>query len=130
MPAGRPTVVTPEILIKLEEAFALGCSDLEACFFADIGKTTLYNYQNANPEFVERKEELKKRPVLKARRRMMALMDSEDEGISHKASTDTLNRYDGKPKDKVELTGSGGKDLSWTVEIVRPKDIDGDDSTS
>jgi len=67
MPGGRPTVVTKEVLRKLEEAFALGCTDLEACLYADIGKSTLYDYQNANPEFLERKEELKESPVLRAR---------------------------------------------------------------
>lgn len=126
MTAGRPTVMTPEILAKLEEAYALGCSDLEACFFADIGKSTLYNYQTAHPEFVERKEELKKRPVFKARKRMMQLMDSDDEGIAHKATTDTLNRYDGKPQDKVEISGDANKPLKWEVEIVRPEDVEGD----
>lgn len=68
MGAGRPTVVTPDILRKLEEAFAMGCTDLEACFFADIGKTTLYKYQNENPLFTERKEELKQSPVFEARK--------------------------------------------------------------
>ena len=59
--------MTPEILSKLEHAFALGCTDLEACFYAEIGKTTLYNYQELNPEFAERKEELKNRPIFLAR---------------------------------------------------------------
>ena len=61
---------------------------------------------------------------------MIELLDSQDEGMKHKAAIDTLNRYDGKPKDKVELTGAEGKELLWTVEIVRPKDIDGEDSAS
>lgn len=65
---GRPTIMTPEIISKLEEVFALGGSDEEACFFAGIGKSTLYNYQKENPEFVERKEALKETPILKARR--------------------------------------------------------------
>ena len=63
----RPTVVTPYVLRKVEEAFAIGCTDLEACVYADISKTTLYDYQLANPGFAERKEELKEKPVLKAR---------------------------------------------------------------
>lgn len=66
-PVGRPTVVTPEIITKLEHAFALGCSDIEACLYADIAPATLYNYQNANPTFVERKAELKETPILLAR---------------------------------------------------------------
>jgi len=52
---------------KLEEAFAMGCTDLEACLFAEITKKTLYNYQDKNPEFIHRKEALKETPVLKAR---------------------------------------------------------------
>jgi len=59
--------MTREVLDKLEEAFSLGCSDTEACLYADISPATLYNYQNDNPEFVERKEALKERPVLMAR---------------------------------------------------------------
>jgi hypothetical protein len=64
---GRPTKLTKETIAKLEQAFAYGCSDLEACLYADISHTALYNYQNKNPEFVERKERLKETPVLKAR---------------------------------------------------------------
>ena len=58
---GRPTIITPEIIAKLEQAFSLGCSDLEACIYADIGKTALYDYQEKNPEFTERKEALKQK---------------------------------------------------------------------
>ena len=53
--AGRKTVVTQEVLRKLEEAFAMDCTDLEACLFADISKTTLYKYQVEHPLFAERK---------------------------------------------------------------------------
>ena len=59
--------MTPETVKKLEEAFSLGCSDVEACLFADITKQTLYNYQDKNPEFVDRKAMLKENPVLLAR---------------------------------------------------------------
>jgi hypothetical protein len=45
----------------------MGCTDKEACLYADIAPTTLYNYQLDHPEFVERKETLKDKPVLKAR---------------------------------------------------------------
>ncbi|MBO1267079.1 hypothetical protein [Arthrobacter cavernae] len=58
----------------LEEAFALGCTDLEACLYADIGKSTLYNYQDKNPKFLERKELLKERPVLQARNSVIQAM--------------------------------------------------------
>lgn len=65
---GRPTVMTPETIDKLEEVFALGGTDKEACLFANIGMSTLYKYQEEFPEFVERKAALKETPVLQARR--------------------------------------------------------------
>ena len=64
---GRPTVMTETVLAKLEEAFALGCTDKEACLFADISPDALYKYQRANPEYIKRKEALKETPVLLAR---------------------------------------------------------------
>lgn len=64
---GRPTVMTQEVVNKLEYAFSIGCSDLEACFYADISKQTLYNYQAKNPEFIDRKERLKENPTFLAR---------------------------------------------------------------
>jgi len=65
---GRPTIMTPETIDKLEYAFSLGCDDLTACFHANIGKSTLYNYQNAHPSFVERKEALKNSPLFLAKK--------------------------------------------------------------
>lgn len=65
--AGRPTVMTPETINKLEHVFMLGGSDKEACLYAEISTQTLYDYQNLHPEFVGRKEMLKETPFLKAR---------------------------------------------------------------
>ena len=68
---GRPTVMTPEIISKLEEVFSLGGSDLEACFYAGISKSTLYNYQKENEDFLERKEALKESTILLARQEVI-----------------------------------------------------------
>jgi hypothetical protein len=65
--AGRPTVITAEVIRKLEYVFGIGGSDREACFFAGISETALYEYQNKNPKFAEHKEALKENPILKAR---------------------------------------------------------------
>ena len=65
--AGRPTVVTAQALLKLEHAFGMGSSDEEACFYADISPRTLYSYQKDNPEFLQKKQLLKKRPIFLAR---------------------------------------------------------------
>ena len=75
--AGRPTVMTDEVILKLEEAFIVGCTDLEACCYADVSKSSLYKYCEENPEFSERKETLKNQPVMKAR---FIIKDSLNEG--------------------------------------------------
>lgn len=72
---GRPTKMSKETIAKLEEVFSLGGSDSEACFYANISKQTLYNYQEKNPEFVDRKEALKEKPILKARQTVVKALD-------------------------------------------------------
>lgn len=67
-PVGRPTLMTEITIKKLEEIFAIGGTDKEACLFANVSEPTLYSYQLKHPEFVDRKEELRQQPVLKARR--------------------------------------------------------------
>lgn len=74
---GRPPVVDDLVLQKLEQAFSFGCTDLEACLFANISKSTLYNYQNANPDFLERKEALKENPILLARQSVIRSMEED-----------------------------------------------------
>lgn len=64
---GRPSAITKEVLVKLEQAFALDCTDEEACFYANISPSTLYDYQKKYPAFSERKKELKQQPFLVAR---------------------------------------------------------------
>ena len=104
---GRPTSMTPETIAKLDEVFSIGGSDEEACFYANIGKTTLYNYQQEHPEFVERKEALKERPVLKARQTVVQKL-----GESYSNAMDYLSR---KRKlefsARSELTGANGGPL-------------------
>ena len=68
---GRPLKIDKLILQKLEEVFSLGGSDEEACLYADIGKSTLYDYQTENPEFSERKHILKQKPILLARQEII-----------------------------------------------------------
>lgn len=103
----RPTVMTPEVIAKLEEAFAWGCSDVEACLWADIAPKTLYKYQEKHPEFAQRKANLKERPILIARKSVVKAMPKDP-----KLAMDYLAR---KRKEEFslrsELTGKDGTDL-------------------
>ena len=56
---GRPTIMTPQIISELEYYFVVGFSDLEACAEVNISKSTLYNFQNSNPSFADRKAMLR-----------------------------------------------------------------------
>jgi NADH:ubiquinone oxidoreductase subunit E len=97
---GRPTKMTPDTLRKLEEVFAIGGSDSEACFYADISKETLYAYQREHPEFTDRKEALKEKPILKARQAVVKGLDN------YQNAMDYLKRKRKKEfGDKVELSG-------------------------
>lgn len=114
---GRPTSMTPETINKLEQAFSLGCSDLEACLFANIGKTTLYNYQNEHPEFVERKEQLKESLVLKARNVIASALNHEDENT---AKWYLERKKKAEFSTRQELTGEDGAALQPPVINIYP----------
>ena len=105
-PEGRKTVFTPEVLHKLEEAFAIGASDIEAIFYANVSRAAFYHYQAEHPEFLTRKEELKERPVLKARQVIVKNLDQPEHAKWY------LER---KKKDEFaqrsEFTGKGGERL-------------------
>ena len=79
---GRPSVMTPEIINKLEQAFSMGCGDLEACLYADLTPSVLYRYQESHPEFKERKAMLKEKLILKARTVIADALNRKDENTA------------------------------------------------
>lgn len=115
----RPTVMTPEVIAKLEEAFAWGCTDIEACLWADIATKTLYVYQEKNPEFAQRKAELKEKPIMLARKSVVDRLPRDPE-----LSLKFLER---KKKSEFslrqELTGEDGKDLGVTISAEQAEQL-------
>jgi hypothetical protein len=114
---GRPSVFTNELLDNLEPAFTLGCSDREACLYADASPAALYKYQEKHPEFVERKEDLKESPVLLAR-------ESVNRGLKRdpKLAFDYLKaRKRDEFADRQESTGKDGEpiQIATIAELVR-----------
>ncbi len=73
----RPTIMTKDVIDKLEYAFSLGCSDNEACLHADIAIQTLYKYQERTPQFLERKHKLKDSPIFIARQSVIKGMKND-----------------------------------------------------
>ncbi len=113
--AGRPTIMTPEIISQLEKAFSFGYSDLEACFYSNISKSTLYNFQNSNPEFVERKEALKQSLSLKAK---MAIYEAIENGCVQTSKWWLERKCKEEFSLRSELSGVSNKDLIRDVILI------------
>lgn len=86
---GRPSVITDEVLRKLEEAFGNGATDAEACGLAGISKSTLYLYCNQNQDFSDRKENLKSMPTYHAKVSILKAIKTDS-----KMAMDYLERVD------------------------------------
>ena len=107
---GRPTKMTPECVNKLEDAFTWGCTDEEACCYADISRTTLFNYCETHPEFLNRKEDLKSSLSMRAKRIQSAEIDSQSIVQANKV----LDRETGK---KIQITGANGGAIEWDLML-------------
>jgi hypothetical protein len=117
---GPKIKIQGEILNKLEHCFALGTPDKDACLFAGISEATLYNFQNENPKFLERKHALKEITSISARMNIK-------EAIVQKKDLDMSKWYlERKKKDefgsRTELTGAGGTPLNTTIDATKLSD--------
>lgn len=112
--AGRPSTMTQDTLQKLEEAFSMGCSDMEACFYAGIAETTLYYYQQDNPDYLRKKELLKQNPLVKARNTIISNL--------HKAD---VAQWYLERRNRIEF---GNKTETDVNVIVKPQPIMGGNS--
>ena len=113
MGAGRPTKMTEEVIGKLESAFLLGCTDREACLFADIHPDTLYAYCVKHPEFSDRKELLKEDPIFKARQSVIDNM-KEDGNLALKY-LERKKKDEFSVKQELEHSTPTDKPLKWDI---------------
>lgn len=100
---GRPTKMTDETVKKLEFAFMQGLSDEESCLYADISKQTLYNYQEKNPEFLDRKTVLKSNLKMNAK---LNLAKEVNESKNIELSLWVLERTAPEYRPKQEVTAA------------------------
>ena len=122
---GHPTVMTPETIAKLEQAFSLGCTDMEACFFANIGKSALYNYQKEHPEFMERKEALKEKMIFAARTVIAnSLADNDKDTAKWLLERKRKQEF----STRIENTGADGEPLQMPVLNILPVRVENGNS--
>ena len=112
----RPTVMTEETVNKLLTAFSYSFTDEEACLYANISKQTLYDYCKRFPEFSDQKEELKKKPNLKAKMNWIEKMNNKD----YQASKEWLERKS-KQEFSLKTETENNTNLNWEIVIKLPE---------
>lgn len=101
---GRPTVMTKEVIDKLEFGFAQGLNDDEACLYAGINPDTLYEYQKKHPNFTERKKLLKNTLPMVAKMKLAQTIDHNALDLEGKEYAKTLQWYlERKRKDEFSV---------------------------
>ena len=76
------TVINTETIKKLIEGFGKGLSVRECAGYANIGKTTLYNYLSENTEFKDKVKTLQLNPKMLAKLVIVAAIQAGDVQIS------------------------------------------------
>ena len=97
---GRPTVMIPKVIAKIEEELKNGATLAQASFLAGISLKTIYNYFTDNPDFKERCELLQGLVAYRARINIKNKIESGDIDTSKY----WLDRKDKEFKPKSDLT--------------------------
>lgn len=111
----RPTKMTQETIAKLEEAFAWGCTDIEACLHAGITVSTLYRHHARNSEFLDRNRRLQAMPTLTAKKVILEAIEAGNVFAAHKV-LDRVHRREVSAKARRDRMASP----EWTLlRVVR-----------
>lgn len=110
---GRPPVINDEKLKKLREAFMMGCTDDEACLYAEIEPRTFYNFQKWNEEFIQQKEHWKNNPILKARKVVFDKIEAGDENTA-KWYLERKAKQEFSTKTEIGMTDKKGNDRNFS----------------
>jgi hypothetical protein len=109
------------VIQKLESAFSLDCTVDEACFYADISRSAFYVYRENHPEFQDRVERLRKRPVLIARKTVVDNLEKDPDlsmkYLERKVKDEFSTRTETTGKDGMPLNAEINK-LADTIEKV------------
>jgi len=98
--AGRPTVMTPDVIETIESELKNGATLAQASFLAGISLRTIYNYFDEHPEFKDRAELLQGMVAYRAR----INIKNKIEGGDIDTSKYWLDRKDQEFKPKSDLT--------------------------
>lgn len=114
--AGRPTVVTSEVLAKLKAGVLMGFNEEEACVYANIHPATLYREKARNKKLCEDIELWKKNPLLKAKATLYKDLSNPK---TAKWYVERRAKDEFSTKQEVELTGNADKPLFYIPDNGR-----------
>ena len=121
---GRPTKLTDEVRRKIEEVAALDGSVEEMAYYSGVHRTTLYNWLQEDKDFFDRIQELRERPILKARQTV----------VKHLEDPNNAFKYLEKKRRKefgqnIDVTTDGDKLAPLLVKIITNDERDSDGDT-
>jgi len=108
---GRPPVVTPDVVAKLEEAFSWGATDAQASIHAGIHRSTLDRYCKANPDFSNRKEDLKQNIGLIAKKRIFEDIEDKKSQTAISSAKWAVEHTEGRSKQQLHIQ----QDINFTI---------------
>jgi len=127
---GRPTKLSPESILKLEQVFAMDGTVLEACFFADIGTSTYYEWITNNPKLADRFEALRQTPILKARQTIFKdLGDTAtakwylEKKRRNEFASKSIQEHEGEVTKNLKVSDEEGEALARKFEEAYKKNI-------
>lgn len=115
---GRPSVLTPDTLNRLDYAFAMGCSDKEACSYANVSQSAFYNYLDKHPDYKEYRDALKLKPILKAKDENLKLIESGDP-VHIRWFLERKCRDEYSTKSEVSIEAEGSLSIEARSEALR-----------
>ena len=74
----RKSRLEPDIVAKLRQAFAVGCTIDEACYYAEIDRATYYRWMNKYPQIKRYLDEMRHRLGLKSKENIAKIIESGD----------------------------------------------------
>lgn len=96
--------MTPEVLGKLEQAFAIDATIAEACFYADINEDTYYRWVKEDPKLSEKFNRLRQKPVLTARQSVVGHLSKDPDFALKYLKNKRSNEFSEKTVQEVNAT--------------------------
>ena len=114
--------MTPEVVGKLEEAFKIGATDVEACNYANIHKDTYYSHLKSDSTFSDRMASAKEWPILAMKK---VIVQSAVGGDKQSAQWYLERKKKAEFAPRQELTGAEGTPLGYAYSsdlLTKPEE--------